>query len=96
MPALHYRVRWPDASESSCYSPSLVIQDFLSLDTAYAVDDFVHRVRAATEIANERVRAKYGFACSRADDQLVSTEARAARFAGQQDARVWVLAFEPA
>ena len=25
MPAMHYRLRWPDASESTCYSPSLVI-----------------------------------------------------------------------
>ena len=96
MPAIHYRVRWPDASESHCYSPSLAIQDQLSAGTDYALGDFLLRVRAATEVANERVQAKYGFVCSRANDQLVATEARASLFADEPGARVQVLGFEPA
>lgn len=96
MPAIHYRVRWPDASESHCYSPSLAIQDQLSAGADYALAEFLRRVRAATEVANERVQAKYGFVCSRANDQLVATEARAALFSSLPEARVTVLGFEPA
>ena len=96
MPAMHYRLRWPDASESLAYSPSLVIEDFFTPGEHYALDDFMQRVRAATAIANERVRAKFGFACSRASDQLADTEARAAAFADQPGARVQVLDFTPA
>jgi uncharacterized repeat protein (TIGR04042 family) len=96
MPALHYRLRWPDGSESTSYSPSLVIRDFLCEGDDYALDDFVRRLRDATAIANERVRAKFGFACSRASDQLLDSEARAADFAGRPGACVRVLAFEPA
>jgi uncharacterized repeat protein (TIGR04042 family) len=96
MPALHYRLRWPDGSESTSYSPSLAIQDFLREGDDYAIDDFLARVREATAIANERVRAKFGYACSRASDQLVDSEARAVGFDGVPDARVRVLAFEPA
>ncbi|RZL36502.1 MAG: MSMEG_0570 family nitrogen starvation response protein [Rubrivivax sp.] len=96
MPALHYRLRWPDASESLSYSPSLAIQDFLQAGQDYAVDDFLARLHEATRIANERVQAKFGFTCSRASDQLADSAARAATFAEQPDARVRVLGFTPA
>ncbi len=96
MPAMHYRLRWPDASETLCYSPSLVIHDYLRPGEDYTLPDLLRRVREATAIANERVQAKFGFACSRAGDQLALTEARAAAFSGRPEARVRVLAFEPA
>lgn len=96
MPAMHYTIQWPDASQSVAYSPSLVIEDFFTPDTDYPLDDFLRRVREATAIANQRVQAKFGFVCSRAGDQLVDTEARAASFAGQPDASVRILGFAPA
>lgn len=95
MPAIHYTLRWPDASETISYSPSLVIQDYLSPGTDYPLEDFLHSVREATAIANERVKAKFGFVCSRAGDQLLDSEARAAAFVGQAGATVRVLAFAP-
>jgi uncharacterized repeat protein (TIGR04042 family) len=96
MPAMHYRLRWPDASETLCYSPSLVIHDYLRPGDDYPLDELLRRVREATAIANERVHTKFGFTCSRAGDQLLQTEARAAAFADQPEARVRVLGFEPA
>jgi uncharacterized repeat protein (TIGR04042 family) len=96
MPAMNYTVRWPDAQETCCYSPSLVIQDVLTPDTDYTVPDFMHRVRQATAIANERVHAKYGFFCSRANDQLAQLEAMQARFVHDPGAHVRVLTFSPA
>lgn len=96
MPAMHYTVRWPDARETDCYSPSLVIQDVLTPGADYAVVDFMERVRRATAIANERVQAKYGFVCSRANDQLALLEQLQSRFVDDPGARVHVLAFSPA
>jgi uncharacterized repeat protein (TIGR04042 family) len=96
MPAIHYRLRWPDARETLCYSPSLVIQDYLHVGEDYAPDELLRRVREATAIANERVHAKFGFTCSRAGDQLVQTEAQVAACADHPGARVRVLSFEPA
>ena len=96
MPAMHYTVRWPDAQESCCYSPSLVIQDVLTPGTDYPVAEFMQRVRQATAIANERVHAKYGFFCSRANDQLAQLEQLQAAFARDPEAQVRVLAFSPA
>jgi uncharacterized repeat protein (TIGR04042 family) len=94
MPVMHFHVRWPDASETRCYSPSLVVQDFLAPGQSYALDDFVQRSREALGIASERVRAKYGFTCSQALDQLGQIESIAGRFAAQPGARVTVTAFD--
>jgi uncharacterized repeat protein (TIGR04042 family) len=94
MPAMHYRLRWPDASVSTCYSPSLVIKDFFEPGTAYALADFLQRVREATQIASDRVAAKFGFACSRAADQLADIESKAACFADRPLARIEMLSFE--
>ena len=48
-------------------------------------------------MASERVRAKYGFACSQAMDQLAEIEHIAARFAaapGEPAPEVTVVAFD--
>ncbi|MFB9312916.1 MSMEG_0570 family nitrogen starvation response protein [Nocardioides plantarum] len=59
-------VRWPDGREQDCYSPSLVMHDHLVEGGSYAVADFVRRATHALEIASDRVKAKYGFACTSA------------------------------
>jgi len=94
MPAMHYHLRWPDASVSICYSPSLIIKDYFEPGASYAMPDFLQRVREATQIASDRVAAKFGYACSRASDQLTTIEAQAASYADRADAQVSVLAFE--
>jgi len=85
---MYFDVRWPDQQETRCYSPSLVIQDYLQPETDYALDDFLTKVREALNIASERVRAKYGFACSQAMDQLSEIEQLAARFGPEQPVTV--------
>lgn len=95
MPAMHYRLQWPDRREMHCYSPSLVVRDYFEPGARYALPEFLRRIREATQIASDRVAAKYGFACSRAADQLDAIEAMAAQFAQQPDAQVQVLSFEP-
>ncbi len=92
MPEMHFRVRWPDGSESRCYSPSLVVREHLEVGRSYAVSEFVDRSRTMLSIASDRVRAKYGFACSAAMDQLAAIERRASAHAA--GAEVLVVAFE--
>ena len=77
MPEMRFNIRWPDGHRESCYSPSLVVGDHLAPGESYALDDFVGRTRTALNIASERVREKYGFACSSAMDQLAHIEAMA-------------------
>ena len=79
MPKMRFHVRWPDGRREACYSPSLVVKDFLVPGERYALDDFVEKTRTALTIASERVREKYGFSCSSALDQLARIEAAAKR-----------------
>ena len=95
MPEMRFSVRWPDATVSDCYSPSLVIREHMDTGASYPVAEFVERSRTALNIASERVRAKYGYACSSALDQLSQIEQTAARFASLPQAQVEVLAFTP-
>ncbi|MBB2961417.1 MSMEG_0570 family nitrogen starvation response protein [Methylobacterium sp. R2-1] len=93
MPEMRFHVRWPDGRREACYSPSLVVKEFLAPGESYAVDDFVEKTRAALNIASERVREKYGFACSSALDQLARIEAAAKRQV--PGGQVTVESFEP-
>ena len=80
MPEMRFRIRWPDGTAESCYSPSLVIKDYLAPGEAYPMTDFLARSRIALRIASERVEAKYGRPCSLALAQLARIEAGGARF----------------
>jgi uncharacterized repeat protein (TIGR04042 family) len=93
MPEVRFIVRWPDDSVSDCYSPSTVVKDYLQAGERYTLSDFVNRSSAALTIASERVRLKYGYACSSAADQLQRIVDTASRFdgAGQQPAEPTVL-----
>lgn len=95
MPEMHFTVRWPDDTDTDCYSPSLIIREHMAVGGSYRVADFVERSRTALNIASERVRAKYGFACSSAMDQLQQIEALAERYDNDPDAQVQVLKFTP-
>jgi uncharacterized repeat protein (TIGR04042 family) len=92
MPEMHFVVRWPDGGQSRCYSPSLVVREHLEVGQVYPLADFMARSRTMLNIGSERVRAKYGYACSGALDQLAELEERAAAF--EAAAPVTILAFE--
>lgn len=94
MPEMIFQIAWPDGSTEQCYSPSLVIKDFFAIGETYAVPDFLQRSRAALTIASDRVREKYGFACSRAMGQLARLESGAKRFAATADGGVTVISFQ--
>jgi uncharacterized repeat protein (TIGR04042 family) len=94
MPEMRFHVRWPDGSLSVCYSPSLVIKEFFSPGAAYPLEDFVERSRTALGVANERVRAKYGYGCAAAMSQLAAIEQTARKFADTPGAPVLIEAFE--
>ncbi|WOF23978.1 MSMEG_0570 family nitrogen starvation response protein [Microbacterium betulae] len=93
MPEMTFAVRWPDGRETSHYSPSLVVHDYLETGGRYPVSDFVSRSSEALRVASERVRATFGFACTSAAH---SEETIAAAAAAYDDGDVEVLRMEPA
>lgn len=103
MPEMTFTVEWPDGSLQDCYSPSLVMHDFLSVGESYSVPEFVRLTSNALDQASERVRAKFGFACTSAAEQREAIHDKAQAFpegagaAGAAGASklVRVLAMEP-
>jgi uncharacterized repeat protein (TIGR04042 family) len=93
---MRFVVRWPDETVTSCYSPSLVVREYLKVGDEYSLGEFLARSRTALTIASERVREKYGFACSNAAAQLAEIERTTARFAALPEGTVRVEAFDPA
>jgi uncharacterized repeat protein (TIGR04042 family) len=88
MPEMRFIVRWPDGAKDTCYSPSLVIKDYFREGETYMLSDFVARSREALMIASDRVKAKYGHACSLALGQLAEIERVARRFGDEPGAKV--------
>ena len=93
MPEMLFQIRWPDGAIEQCYSPSLVIRDHLAVGETYSVPGFLRRSRIALTIASDRVREKYGFACSRAMGQLARLESAAGHFDDKSGERVTVISF---
>jgi uncharacterized repeat protein (TIGR04042 family) len=93
MPELRFRLRWPDETEQSCYSPSTVIREHFKAGELYALPDFLARSRRALHSASDRVRAKFGMPCAHALGQLADIENRARHFADLPDAKVLVISF---
>lgn len=70
MPEMRFLVQWPDGREQSCYSPSLVMHDYLETGAEYSVEDFVKRTSDALTVAGDRVLAKFGMRCTSAAQQM--------------------------
>ncbi len=95
MPEMRFIVRWPDESVTSCYSPSLVVREYLDVGATYPLTDFLERVHTALDIGSQRVREKFGFACSLAEAERARIDRKAAPFAAHPESSVTIEAFEP-
>lgn len=88
MPEMTFSVRWPDGRVEHCYSPSLVMHDHLVAGRSYTVEEFSIRSITALQVASERVRARFGFACTSAAATADQIRDTAARFAPGEQVQV--------
>jgi len=91
MPERHFKIQWPDGFEEICYSPSSTIDNYLNKGQEYSVADFLDIADKALNEASERVRQKYGYACSSARDQLELIKERGGLFQNKTSSFVTVL-----
>lgn len=80
MPEVVLELRWPDGEASSFYSPSTVVYDFLKPGDRLSISELEKKGLAALSEASERVRARYGFACTRTDEEALKLRKRIARY----------------
>ncbi|KPH01468.1 NAD/NADP transhydrogenase alpha subunit [Pseudomonas sp. RIT-PI-q] len=77
MPAVNFKIRWPNGREATGYSPSTVIYQYLEEGASYPLTDFLQRIEGALNNASERVKQVKGFYCSSAMDTLSSLKGQA-------------------
>ena len=65
MPEINFQLNLPDGKKKSLYSPSSVILEYLKPGDSLKISDFKSLAIQALHKASEKVRAKYGFACTR-------------------------------
>ncbi|MDC9596128.1 MSMEG_0570 family nitrogen starvation response protein [Xenorhabdus anantnagensis] len=70
MPSVNFTVKWPNGELFQYYAPSTVIYEYLFIGQRYPSTQFLHQIENGLHAASERVRTRYGFACSSAMDNL--------------------------
>nr|WP_100550017.1 MULTISPECIES: MSMEG_0570 family nitrogen starvation response protein [unclassified Pseudomonas] len=84
MPAVNFRVRWPDGQETHGYSPSTLIYQYLQRGSSCSVEQFLVRAETALSAASERVRELKGFYCSSAMDTLAILRHQAHQYGAEE------------
>ncbi|MHB8694606.1 MAG: FAD-dependent monooxygenase, partial [Solirubrobacteraceae bacterium] len=77
MPNVRLTVRWPDGVLQEAVSPSRAIERFVVKGGRYPRDELLGRLRDGLGAASERVRQRYGFACTAAAEELAALQAGA-------------------
>ncbi|MEN9517941.1 MAG: hypothetical protein RLZZ381_529 [Cyanobacteriota bacterium] len=80
MPEINFQIQWPDGTQQSCYSPSLVVKQYFAPGETYELTEFVDKSRTALNIASDRVKEAYGFSCSKALGQIKQIESKASEY----------------
>ncbi|GLR27473.1 MSMEG_0570 family nitrogen starvation response protein [Limnobacter litoralis] len=91
MPMTQFDLQWPDGSVMKCHSPSTIIRDYLVVGKEYTLADFLECAEKGLGHASERVREKYGFACSMAADQWDLIRIQSDRYQAVPAAKVQIL-----
>ncbi|NRB73843.1 MAG: MSMEG_0570 family nitrogen starvation response protein [Verrucomicrobiales bacterium] len=74
MPETPFTVTLPDGSFHACYSPSSVVKQYFEKGQEIPAGEFLTLAREALNEASERVRQKFGFACTGASASLADIE----------------------
>jgi uncharacterized repeat protein (TIGR04042 family) len=88
MPEVFLELRWPDGEASRFYSPSTVVYEFLRPGDRLTVAELEQKGLAALREASERVRARYGFACTRTDEEASRLRQRLALYPSQDTVEI--------
>ena len=88
MPEVRLQLDWPDGQASTLYSPSTVILDYFKSDESLLVSELELRGIEALRAASERVRERYGFACTRTDEEASRLRQWISRYNSDDTVRV--------
>lgn len=93
MPEINFKIEWSDGTQEVYYSPSLVVQEYFTPGTEYELEEFIKLSNTALNIASDRVKAAYGFSCSRALGQLQRIKTKATECSTKDNPKVRFIEF---
>ncbi len=75
MPVTYVHIELPDHKKDQIYSPSSIIQEYFNPGEVLSVDTFLTICTKSLNEASERVRQKFGYACTSAmaESQRINT-----------------------
>ena len=88
MPEVRFELEWPDGQITTLYSPSTVILDYLRPGESLLVSELEARGVEALHVASERVRTRYGFACTRTHEEESRLRQWISRYSSSDTVRV--------
>lgn len=88
MPEVVLQLQWPDGQASHFYSPSTVVLEYLRPGETISVGELEQRGLEALRQASERVRARYGFACTRTDEEAARLRQQVACYGSDEPVQV--------
>ncbi|MFM1798282.1 MAG: hypothetical protein RLZZ117_560 [Cyanobacteriota bacterium] len=88
MPEVVLQLCWPDGQASTFYSPSTVIYEFFKPGDTLSIAELEQRGLAALTAASERVRARYGFSCTRTDEEAAKLKQQIANYRASEEVRI--------
>lgn len=84
MPEVMLQLCWPDGEASDFYSPSTIVYEFFKPGDTLSIAELEYKGLMALKEASERVRARYGFSCTRTDEEALKLQKRLAMY-GRSD-----------
>ena len=70
MPVTYLNIEWPNKETDQVYSPSRVIEEYFTPGNLLTIEKFLQITNEALTEASERVRRKYGYACTSAQEEI--------------------------
>jgi putative flavoprotein involved in K+ transport len=86
MPTVDIRIRWADGTVQDGESPSRAIERFIVAGAVYPRDELRRRLTEGLQAASDRVRERFGMACTAAAAQSEAFEAAALQHGGGPEA----------
>jgi uncharacterized repeat protein (TIGR04042 family) len=88
MPVTHVNIEWPDHKTDQIYSPSSVIEEYFEVGAILTISDFLAKCNAGLSEASERVRLKFGYACTSAQAETFRIKDRCDAFKATENVKI--------
>lgn len=80
MPITYVNIQWPNNQKDQIYSPSSVIKDYFEIGESMDISNFLSNSNNALTEASERVRKKFGYACTAAQAEAIRIKEKSEEF----------------